>query len=123
MLAISAAELASIQADVAAAALDKTCQIQRLPSLTPNSRGVPDESSYGTIATVAAGMRQPTSTHLANYAYAIEALATWLVHFPVGTDVQRLDHLVIDGQTLEVQIILTPQSIPALLSVLATELK
>lgn len=120
---IPAAELAQIQADVAAIALDKTCQIQRLPSLTPNSRGVPDETSYGTIATVACGMRQPTGTHLQNYAYAIEALATWLVHFPVGTDVQKLDHLIIEGQQLEVQIVLTPQSYQALLSVLATELK
>lgn len=122
-MSIPAAELAQIQADVAAIALDKTCAIQRLPSLTPNIRGVPDESGYATIATVACGMRQPTGTHLANYAYAIEALATWLVHFTVGTDVKKLDHLVIDGQTLEVQIILTPQSLPALLSVLATELK
>lgn len=122
-MSIPAAELAQIQQDVAAIALDKTCAIQRLSSSTPNSRGVPDESSYATIATVDAGMRQPTGTHLANYAYAIEALATWLVHFAVGTDIQKLDHLVIDGQTLEVQIILTPQSYPALLSVLATELK
>lgn len=119
---IPAAELAQIQADVAAVALDKTCAISRPSSSTPNSRGVPDDS-YSTIATVPAGMRQPTGTHLANYAYAIEALATWLVHFAVGTDVQKMDHLVIDGQTLEVQIILTPQSLPALLSVLATELK
>lgn len=122
-MSITAAELAQIQADVAAMTLDKTCVIQRLPSLTPNSRGVPDETSYSAIATVAAGMRQPTGAHLANYAYAIEALATWLVHFPVGTNVQKLDHLIINGETLEVQIILAPQSYQALLSVLATELK
>jgi len=122
-MSIPASELAQIQRDVAVIALDKTCQIQRLPSLTPNIRGVPDETSYGTIATVNAGMRQPTGTHLANYAYAIESLATWLVHFAVGTDVQKLDHLLIDNQTLEVQVILTPQSYPALLSVLASELK
>jgi hypothetical protein len=120
---IPAAELAQIQADAAAAALDKTCVISRLSSSTPNSRGVPDETNYSTIATVMAGVRQPTGTHLANYAYAIEALATWLVRFAVGTDVQRLDHLTIDGQVLEVQIILTPQSYPALLSVLASEMK
>jgi hypothetical protein len=120
---IDAPELAELQADIAAIACDKTCVISRLSSFTPNSRGVPDETSYSTIATVSAGMRQPTGTHLQNYAYAIEALASWLVHFPVGTDVRKLDHLIIDGQTLEVQIILTPQSYPALLSVLASELK
>ena len=122
MLPVSAAELASIQSDVAAAALDKTCQIQRLSSTTPNSRGVPS-GSYSTIATVNAGMTQPSSTHLENYAYAIEALATWLVRFPVGTDVKASDHLLIAGQTLDVQVILDPHSYPGLLPVLASELK
>lgn len=119
---ISAAEMLSIQNDVAAAALDKTCAIQRLPTSTPNSRGVPG-GSYSTINTVKAGMTQPTATHLQNYAYAIEALATWLVKFPVGTDVKAGDHLVIDGQTLDVQVVLDPHSYPGLLPVLASELK
>lgn len=122
MLPISASELAQIQTDVAAAALDKSCQIQRMSPNTPNTRGVPS-GSYSTVATVACGMRQPTSTHLENYAYLIEALAAWLVQFPVGTDVRAQDHLIIDGQTLTVQVILTPQSYPALLSVIASELK
>lgn len=119
---ISASELAQIQADVAAAALDKTCQIQRLPASTPTSRGVPS-GSYTTIATVACAMRQPTSTHLQNYAYMIEALAAWLVHLPIGTDVRAQDQIVVEGQTLTVQVLLTPQSYPALLSVIAAELK
>lgn len=122
MLPVSASELAQIQSDVSAAALDKTCQIQRLPASTPNSRGVPS-GSYSTVATVACGMRQPTSTHLENYAYMIEALAAWLVQFPVGTDVRAQDHLLIEGQTLTVQVILSPQSYPGLLSVIAGELK
>ncbi len=119
---IPASELAKIQADVAAAALDKTCVIQRLPTSTPDSRGVPS-GSYATIATVKAGMRQPTGTHLQNYDYLIAALATWLVQLPVGTDVRAQDHLLIENQTLEVQVILAPQSYPALLSVLASEIK
>ena len=119
---LSAEQIACVQS-FAALVLDKTCVIQRLPALTPNSRGVPDETSYTAIATVKASMRQPTGTHLANYAYAIEALATWLVRLPTGTDVRKLDHLIIEGETLEVQIVLTPQSYSSLLSVLATELK
>lgn len=119
---ISAAEMLSIQNDIAAAACDKDCQIQRLPSNTPTNRGVP-AGNYSTIATVKAAMTQPTSTHLENYAYAIEALATWLVKLPVGTDVKAGDHLVIDGQTLDVQVILDPHSYAGLLPVLASELK
>ena len=119
---ITASEMAQIQADVVAAALDKTCQIQRISSNTPNSRGVPS-GTYTTIATVNAGMTQPTGTHLQNYAYIIEALATWLVKFPVGTDVKASDHLIINGQTLTVQVVLDPHSYPALLPVLASELK
>ncbi len=122
MLAISAVELAKIQTDVAAAALDKTCVIQRLPTSTPDSRGVPS-GTYSTIATVKAAMRQPTSTHLQNFDYLIGALATWMVQFPVGTDVKAQDHLIIDNQTLEVQVVLTPQSIQALLTVIASEVK
>lgn len=122
MLPVSASELAQIQSDVALAACDKDCQIQRLPSTTPNSRGVPP-SNYSTIATVKAAMTQPTATHLENYAYAIESLATWLVKLPVGTDVRASDQLVINGQTLTVQVILDPHSYPGLLPVLATELK
>lgn len=122
-MALDAAELAEIQQDTADVVCDKDCAIQRLSSITPNNRGVPDTSSYSTIATVKAGMKQPTGTHLQNYAYAIEALAAWLVHFPIGTDVQEKDHLLIEGENLEVQIILVPQSYPALRSVLATELK
>lgn len=121
MLPISAAELAQIQSDVAAAALDKTCQILR-PTNTPNSRGVPP-GTFTTIATVACGMRQPTGTHLQNFDYLIGGLATYQVQFPVGTDVKAQDHLVIDGQELTVQIVLNPQSYPALLTVLASEKK
>ncbi len=122
MNAISASELAQIQTDVASAVLDKTCVIKRVSTATPDSRGVPS-SSYSTIATVAAGMRQPTSTHLTNYDYIIGALAAWLVHMPINTNVKAQDHLEIDNQTLVVQVILTPQSFPALLSVIASELK
>jgi len=122
MNAITAAELTQIQTDVAFAVLDKSCAIQRLSTSTPNSRGVPS-GSFTTIATVQAGMRQPTSTHLTNFDYIIGALAAWLIYLPIGTDVRGQDHLIIDGQTLVVQVLLTPQSYPTLSSVIATELK
>lgn len=119
---ISAAELARIQADTAAAALDKSCVIQR--ATVPVKDGYGSETlPYVTIATVNAGMHQPNGTHLANYDYLIGSLATWEVKFAIGTDVQHQDHLVIEGQTLEVQVILTPRSYPALLTVLASEIK
>lgn len=118
---ISASEMAQIQADVEAVALDKTCQIQRPPT-TPNSRGVPD-SNYTTVATVTCGMQQPTSTHLANYDYIIGALATWLVRLPVNVDVKPQDRLLVEGQELTVQVVLTPQSYSTLTSVLASEKK
>lgn len=119
---ITASELQQLQADIAAIALDQTCQIQRLPSSIPNSRGVPS-GTYTTIATVQCGMKQPTGTHLQNYDYLIGGVAAWLVQFPIDTDVRAQDHLVISGQDLTVQIVLAPQSYAALISVLAAEKK
>lgn len=119
---ISAAELASIQSDVAAAACDKDCQIQRLPTSTPDSRGVPS-GSYSTIETTKAGMAQPSQQLLQNYDYLIASLSAWAVKLPVNTNVQAQDHLIIDGQTLEVHVVLTPRSYQALLTVLAAEIK
>lgn len=119
---VSVSELAQIQADVAAAALDKTCAIQRLPTSTPDARGVPAGVPV-TVYTVKAGMKQPTGTHLTNYDYLIAGLDTWLVQFPVGTDVRSQDLLAIEGRSLVVQVILSPQSYPALLSVLASEVR
>lgn len=118
---ISASELAQLQADITAIALDQTCQIQR-PTNTPNSRGVPP-GTYTTVATVACGMRQPTGTHLQNFDYLIGGLATYQVQFPIGTDVRAQDHLLIQNQVLVVQIVLNPQSYAVLLTVLASEKK
>ena len=118
---ISAAELASIQSDVAAAACDKTCAIQR-KTRTPDGMGQATET-YATIATVKAGMAQPSQQLLQNYDYLIAALSAWLVKFPVGTTTQPQDRLLIDGQTLEVHVVLEPRSYQALLTVLAAEVK
>ena len=129
MLPVSVAELASIQADAVAAVCDKTCQIYRdLTPTTPDKYGGSTSSptntaNYTLMHTTVAGMAQPTAGELQNYDYIIGDKAAWTVHLPVGTDVLERDHLVIEGQTLEVHILLTPQSYPALLSVLTAEIK
>lgn len=119
---IPSAELAQIQADAAAAALDKTCVIQRSTGFTQDGTGtrVP---SYATIATVNAGMTLPSAGELANYDYLIGDKASWTVRLPIGTDVTHQDHLIIESQVLEVHVLLTPRSYPALASVIAVEIK
>jgi len=122
MNTISAAELASIQAD-AAATLDKSCEIQRKTTTKDKYGG--QTVVWNTVSPdgLMAGLSQPTAGQLQNYAYMIASQASWQVHLPVGTDVQHQDRLIIDGQTLEVQVLLNPRSYAALLTVLASELK
>ena len=120
---ISAVELASIQADAVDAACDKTCVIKRASLNTPDAYGSATKPSYSTVTTTVAGLAEPTAGQLQNYDFLIGSLAAWQVKLPVGTDVQHQDHLVIDGQTLEVHVILTPRSYAALLTVIAAEVK
>jgi hypothetical protein len=119
---LSAAELTRIQSDLVAAACDKTCVIQRA-SNAQDSYGSPASGAYATIATTVAGMSPPTASQLQNYSAMIGTLSTWQVKLPNATDLRALDHLLIDGQTLEVNVILTPQSYSGLLTTLATEIK
>jgi hypothetical protein len=128
-MALDAAELAQIQADLVAMVCDKSCQIYRdLTATTPgiygsSSSSKNDTGAYTLMHTVVCGMAQPSGGQLANYDYVIGDKDAWTVHFPVGTDVLERDHLVVEGQILEVQILLTPQSYQGLLSVLAAEIK
>lgn len=119
---IPAAELAQIQTDLAAAVCDKTCVVQRGTKST-DLYGNAVISNYQPIKTTVAGMTQPSAGELSNYAFRIESLAAWHVNLPWGTDVQVDDQLVIEGQTLNVHVLLDPHSIPGLLPVLAAELK
>lgn len=124
MLAVSASELASIQADSVAAACDQTCQIYR-KTTTAGTAGEP-LASWALAHTTVCGLAEPSAGQLANYDFLIGSLAAWQVRLPVGTDVQEQDHLVIPattGQTLEVMVLLDPHSYPALLKVLAVERK
>lgn len=120
-MSISAAELAKIQSDTASQTLTLSCQIQRKSFVSDGAGG--NNPTWSTIATVNAGMSLPTAGQLQNYDYLIGSLAAWQVKLPVGTNVQYQDRLVISGQTLTVQIVLTPRSLPALLTVLASEVK
>ena len=129
MLPVSPAELASIQADAVAAVCDKTCQIWRdLTPKTPDKYGSSsssptDTADYTLMHTTVAGMAQPSGGELQNYSYEIEDKDAWTVHLPIGTDVLERDHLVIESQVLEVHILLTPQSYPALLSTICAQLR
>src|SRR5258708_4245780 len=117
MSLLTAAELAQLQADFAAAVCDLSCQIQRWNIST---------KTWPTQATVNCGMSEPTAGQLTNYEYMIGDLATWHNRFPFGTDVRELDRLVISlangaTKTLSVVKLLQPRSYTALISVLATE--
>ena len=128
-MSISAAELASIQTEAAKWTCDKTCTIWRdLTETVPDAYGGettgPIDTGYTQIGgTIPCGMSEPSGGELANYDYLIAAKNAWKVHFPIGTDVVERDHIVVESQILEVHVVLTPRSYPALLSVIAAELK
>lgn len=129
MLPVSASELAAIQSEAVSAVCDKTCQIWRdLTPYTPDAYGSSSSSrdntvDYTLIATTVAGMSQPSAGELQNYDYLIGDKAAWTVHMPVGTDVTHRDHLVINGQVLEVHVLLNPKSYEVFHSVIAAEIK
>lgn len=118
---IPASELARIQSDHVAAACDKTCVIQRA-STSKDAYGSESET-YSTIATTVCGMSEPSPSQLQNYDFRIGALSAWQVKLPYGTAVQERDHLIIEGNTLEVHVLLDPHSVPGLLTALAAEIR
>lgn len=118
---LDALELAQIQADAAQAACDQACTVQRF-TRTPDAQGG-GTPGWNTVATCNAGLSQPSAGQLQNYDYIVGSLATWQVKLPIGTNIQEQDRLVIAGQTLNVVKLLNPRSYPALITVLATEVK
>lgn len=122
MLAVSADELAAIQAEAVSAVCDKTCFIYRHTTNTADGYGssVP---TYTLINTTVAGLGEPSAGELQNYDFIIGDKAAWKVRMPVGTDVTHQDHLVIEGQTLEVHVLLNPRSYEVFHSVIAAEIK
>lgn len=121
MSPISNAELLSIQSAASLAACDQSCTIQRATRTTDAQGGA--ATTWNTVATCNAGMSQPTASQMQNYQYIIGSLSAWQLRFPVGTNVQELDHAIIGGQTLEIVKVLTPRSYQALLTCLASEVK
>jgi hypothetical protein len=122
MLAVSAAEMTAIRNEAASAVCDQSCTIKRNTAGSNDGYGTSTES-LTTIATTTAGIAEPSASQLANYAYKIGALATWLVQLPYGTSVQTDDLLIFPSHRLVVQVILSPRSYDTLTSVLATEVK
>jgi len=123
MTPVSPYELAQMQSDAAAAVCDKPCAILRKVAPGRDIYGHQTQANYQQIEETMCGVAEPTATHLQNYDYVIGSLAAWQVKFPVGTDVQHQDRVVVEGQTLEVHVLMTPRSYPVLLTVLAAEVK
>jgi hypothetical protein len=119
MNAISSAEMTQIRADVAEAALDLDCTIQRA-TIAKDAWGTETEN-WATVATLKAGMKSPRPATLEAYASRIGAKLAWEVNFAYGTDVREQDHLIIGTDTMVVQAILSQQSYSSLTTVLATE--
>lgn len=120
MTPVGAGELAQLQADLNAA-MDERIAIWR--RATGQGQTGNTTATYALNATVNGTLAQPTGGMLQNYAYLIGDLSAWAVRLPVGTSVQATDHLVVGGQTLEVQIVLQPQSYQGVIRVLATEIR
>lgn len=121
MLPISSAELAAIRADIQAAAMDTPCVI-KAKTRTSDGGGSSTEV-WATTATTVAGITQPSAGLLQNYDFKIGNLSTWQVRLPYGTTVAEQNHLIINGQTLVVQVLLDPRSYPGCVMVLASEVR
>ena len=99
----------------------RPCVIRR-NTKTKDGRGT-ESVTPTVIATVLAGLAEPTAGQLQNFDYEVGDLATWQVKLPIGTSIQVQDELTIAGQVLEVHVVLTPRSYATLLTVLACEIK
>lgn len=120
-MAISAAALARMQA-LTNGTLDQSVTIKR------NTGGVSDGAGgstevVSTIATTVCHVGQPSQGLMQNYDYLIGTTDTTLIRFAIGTNVQENDLLIVGGQTLRVQLVLTPRSYPVALQVLAAEVQ
>lgn len=119
---LDAAELALLQSDAVAAVLDKSADIYHKVT-TADAYGTPVDTWPTKAATVPAGLAEPSGNELANFDYLIGDKVAWKLHTPIGTDLREQDHVVIEGQTIEVHVILTPQSYPVLLDAIVAEIK
>lgn len=123
MNAVSTQEMLSIQQDAAKAACDKPCVIQAKVATKDVDGSETEDWVTTSPSDQMVGMSEPSGGQLANYAYIVGDLATWQLKFPIGTNVNLQNHVIVEGQTMVVQVDLTPRSYPALITVLATEVK
>jgi hypothetical protein len=121
MKPISAAEMASLRADVAALACDTSCVVKRKTS-TKDAWGTRTES-FSTVTTVNVGLKSPAAHELQVYAYMIGSSKAWMVKLPYGTDVRTQDHLILGSDTLVVQADVSLSSYSTLTTMLAVEFK
>lgn len=114
-------QLTAAQA-TAKASLDVSLDQQRnAPTQGPTGNVI---DSYAHVATLSANLAQPSAQLLANYEYRVGDQASWLVRVPVGTDLRAGDRLVTtDGNTLDVQVLLTPQSYQTAIQAICAEVK
>ena len=118
---ITAAQLAAMQA-----AVNKAMDVSLTQKRDTQTQG-PTKNvihTYATVATLSGNLAQPSAQLLQNYDYRVGSQATWLVRVPVGTDLRASDQLITpDGNTLDVQILLTPTSYPTGIQALCAEIK
>src|SRR5579885_2056890 len=119
---LSPEELSDLRADFEAL-FDKTADIQRNQNLgTPVKGTTPDNWQSILTEPVACAMRQPSASEAAQFSALIASKQSTVISFPDGQDVQRYDHIIIDGTTWTVAASLTPQSYSVATQVLATRL-
>lgn len=122
MPTLSSAELSAMQSAASSTTFDQTFAVKRL-TRTPDGTGHYAESWSTVVASVSGNLSQPTAGQMQNYGFKIGSLAAWQVRLPVGTNVQENDELVVGGQTLRVEVVMTPNSYQTTLHLLASEVK
>lgn len=107
---------------VVAKAFDVTFTQQRTTQTQGPTGNVID--TYATVnAALSGNLAQPTGQLLQNYDYRVGDQASWLVTVAQGADLRAGDRLLTGSQTLDVQIILQPQSYSTCTQAIAAEVK
>lgn len=121
-MALSASELASMQAAIQTQIMDKTCSIQRA---TASSDGQGHTTqTYATIASnVACALNKPSGGWMIAQAAKMTDVSTWALFVPIGTDIQHKDHIVIAGSTYTIQTVFSPETFQLVLSALVTQVR
>ena len=117
---IPSTELAAMQA-ASNSAMDTAITIQRATDISDGTGHY--SQTWGTVATVNGSVAQPTANQMQSYDYKIGSLAAWQIRIPVGTNVLENDRLIINGETMVVQVLMSPRSYEITRMLLASEVK